>query len=118
MTIEGGMRIPRAAAVPIVMVIYSVSTNTSVGKLFIAGIVPGILLAALLMGITWVVAKRNDYPRMPRANWKEIWSSFWTAIWGFLLIVVVIGGTYGDVFTPTQAAAASAVYAFVVAVFV
>src|SRR5262249_9704977 len=60
----------------IVMVIYSVSTNTSVGKLFIAGIVPGILLAAVLMGITWVVARKNDYPRMQRASLKEIWTSF------------------------------------------
>ncbi len=102
----------------IVMVIYSVSTNTSVGKLFIAGVVPGILLAAILMGITWVIAKRHGYPRMPRASLKEIWTSFWDAIWGLLLIVVVIGGIYGGVFTPTEAAAVSAVYAFVVAVFV
>jgi C4-dicarboxylate transporter DctM subunit len=70
------------------------------------------------MGITWVVAKRNDYPRMQRASLKEIWDSFWNAIWGLLLIVVVIGGIYGGVFTPTEAAAVSAVYAFVVAVFV
>src|SRR3974390_1043973 len=56
----------------IVIVIFSVSTNTSVGKMFIAGIVPGILLAAVLMGITWVVAKRNDYPRMPRAGLQEL----------------------------------------------
>jgi C4-dicarboxylate transporter DctM subunit len=102
----------------IVMVIYSVSTNTSVGKLFIAGIVPGILLAAILMGITWVIARRHNYPRMQRASLKEIWSAFWDAIWGLLLIVVVIGGIYGGVFTPTEAAAVSAVYAFVVAVFV
>src|SRR5438105_8824686 len=102
----------------IVMVIYSVSTNTSVGKLFIAGIVPGLLLAAILMGITWVIARRRGYPRMQRASWKEVLSSFWDAIWGLLLIVVVIGGIYGGVFTPTEAAAVSAVYAFVVAVFV
>jgi len=102
----------------IVMVIYSVSTNTSVGKLFIAGIVPGILLAAILMGITWFIARRREYPRMQRASLKEIWAAFWDAIWGLLLIVVVIGGIYGGVFTPTEAAAVSAVYAFVVAVFV
>jgi len=102
----------------IVMVIYSVSTNTSVGKLFIAGIVPGILLAAILMGITWIVARRRNYPRMPRADWKEIVASFWDAIWGLLLIVVVIGGIYGGIFTPTEAAAMSAVYAFFIAVFV
>src|SRR3989442_2268611 len=95
-------------ATSIVMVIYSVSTNTSVGKLFIAGVVPGILLAAILMGITWVIAKRHGYPRMPRASLKEIWTSFWDAIWGLLLIVVVIGGIYGGVFTPTEAAAVGA----------
>src|SRR5258706_7172524 len=100
------------------MVIYSVSTNTSVGKLFIAGIVPGILLAAILMAITWVIARRHNYPRMQRASLKEIWTAFWDAIWGLLLIVVVIGGIYGGVFTPTEAAAVSAVYAFVVAGFV
>src|SRR5258706_6022151 len=96
------------------MVIYSVSTNTSVGKLFIAGIVPGILLAAILMAITWVIARRHNYPRMQRASLKEIWAAFWDAIWGLLLIVVVIGGIYGGVFTPTEAAAVSAGYALVV----
>lgn len=102
----------------IVMVIYSVSTNTSVGKLFIAGIIPGILLAVLLMGITWIIAKRNNYPRMQRAGFKEILVSFREAIWGLLLIFIVIGGIYGGLFTPTEAAAMSAVYAFIVAVFV
>ncbi len=102
----------------IVMVIYAVSTNTSVGKLFIAGIIPGILLAALLMGITWIIAKRNNYPRMQRAGFKEILVSFREAIWGLLLIFIVIGGIYGGLFTPTEAAAMSAVYAFIVAVFV
>lgn len=102
----------------IVMVIYSVSTNTSVGKLFIAGIIPGILLAALLMGVTWIIAKRNNYPRMQRAGFKEVLVSFREAIWGLLLIFIVIGGIYGGLFTPTEAAAMSAVYAFFVAVFV
>src|SRR5256886_8198726 len=78
----------------IVMVIYSVSTNTSVGKLFIAGIVPGILLAALLMAVTYVIAKKRGYPRMARASWREVWLSFREAIWGLLLIFVVIGGIY------------------------
>src|SRR5438105_1058357 len=102
----------------IVMVIYSVSTNTSVGKLFIAGIVPGLILAALLMAVTYVIAKKRGYPRMPRASWREVWLSFREAIWGLLLIFVVIGGIYLGVFTPTEAAAVSAVYAFIIAVFV
>ena len=102
----------------IVMVIYSVSTNTSVGKMFIAGIVPGLLLAALLMGITWVIARRNNYPRMKRASLHEIWVAFREAVWGLLLIIIVVGGIYAGLFTPTEAAAVAAVYAFVVVVYV
>src|SRR5512139_4198250 len=102
----------------IVMVIYAVSTNSSIGRLFIAGIIPGLLLAALLMFVTWVVAKKRGYPRMPRASAKEVWSSFRDSVWGLFLIVVVIGGIYAGIFTPTEAAAMSAVYAFFVSVFV
>ena len=102
----------------IVMVIYAVSTNSSIGRLFIAGIIPGLLLASLLMFVTWFVAKRRDYPRMPRASFGTMLRTFRESIWGLLLIVVVIGGIYSGIFTATEAAAMSAVYAFVVAVFV
>jgi C4-dicarboxylate transporter DctM subunit len=102
----------------IVMVIYAVSTNSSIGRLFIAGIVPGILLAVLLMVVTWVVAKMRNYPRMKRASLKEVWASFRESVWGLFLIVVVIGGIYAGIFTPTEAAAMSAAYAFFVSVFV
>jgi C4-dicarboxylate transporter DctM subunit len=102
----------------IVMVIYAVSTNSSIGRLFIAGIIPGLLLAALLMFVTWVVAKMRNYPRMPRASLKEVWASFRESVWGLFLIVVVIGGIYAGIFTPTEAAAMSAAYAFFVSVFV
>ncbi len=102
----------------IVMVMYSVSTNTSVGKLFVAGVVPGILLAALLGLTTWVLARKHGYPRLPRATLAERWQAFRKSLWGLLLIVVVIGGIYSGTFTPTEAAAMSAVYAFVIALFV
>jgi len=102
----------------IVMVMYSVSTNTSVGKLFMAGVVPGLMLAFLLGLTTWVLAKKKSYPRMPRASWAERWRAFRDSIWRLLLIVVVMGGIYTGIFTPTEAAAMSAVYAFVIAVFV
>jgi C4-dicarboxylate transporter DctM subunit len=102
----------------IVMVMYAVATNTSVGALFIAGIVPGIVLATMLGTTTWWRARKNDYPRQPRASWAERWRTFRASIWGLLLIIVVIGGIYTGIFTPTEAAAMSAVYAFFVAVFV
>ncbi|MDO9109435.1 MAG: TRAP transporter large permease subunit [Desulfatirhabdiaceae bacterium] len=102
----------------IVMVIYAVATNSSIGKLFIAGIIPGILLSLLLMTVTWIVAKRRNYPCLPKANLTTLLRAFRESIWGLLLIVVVIGGIYTGIFTPTEAAAMSAVYAFIVAVFV
>lgn len=102
----------------IVMVMYSVSTNTSVGQLFMAGVVPGLLLAFLLGLTTWFLAKKHNYPRMPKASWAERWAAFRKSAWGLLLIVIVMGGIYTGMFTPTEAAAVSAVYAFIVAVFV
>ena len=102
----------------IVMVMYAVATNTSVGALFIAGIVPGLVLATLLGLTTWWRARKNDYPRQPKASWAERLRTFRESIWGLLLVVIVIGGIYTGIFTPTEAAAMSAVYAFFVAVFV
>jgi C4-dicarboxylate transporter DctM subunit len=102
----------------IVMVMYSVSTNTSVGALFMAGVIPGIVMATMLGLTTWYRAKKFNYPRQPKASWAERWDTFRKAIWGLLLIIVVMGGIYTGIFTPTEAAAMSAVYAFFVAVFV
>jgi C4-dicarboxylate transporter DctM subunit len=109
-----GILIPPSIA----MVMYSVSTNTSVGTLFIAGIVPGLALATALGLTTWWIARKNNYPRLPKASLGDRWSAFRESVWGLLLVVVVIGGIYSGVFTPTEAAAMSAVYAFVIAVFV
>lgn len=102
----------------IVMVMYAVATNTSISALFMAGVVPGIALALLLGVVTWYRAWKNDYPRLPKMGWSVRLKAFREAIWGLLLIVVVMGGIYTGIFTPTEAAAMSAVYAFVVAVFV
>jgi C4-dicarboxylate transporter DctM subunit len=102
----------------IVMVMYAVATSTSVGALFIAGIVPGLVLATMLGLTTWWRARKNNYPRQPKATWGERWRTFRQSIWGLLLVIVVIGGIYTGIFTPTEAAAMSAVYAFFVAVFV
>jgi C4-dicarboxylate transporter, DctM subunit len=102
----------------IVMVMYAVSTNTSVGQLFIAGVIPGIVLATMLGGTTWYRARKYNYPRQPRASWAERFQAFRASFWGLLLIVVVMGGIYTGLFTPTEAAAMAAVYSFFIAVFV
>jgi len=109
-----GILIPPSIA----MVMFSVSTNVSVGSMFIAGIVPGIALAVALGFTTWNIARKNNYPRMPKASWGERLVAFKDSIWGLMLIVVVMGGIYSGIFTPTEAAAMAAVYAFIVAVFV
>ena len=109
-----GILIPPSIA----MVMYSVSTGVSVGQLFMAGVVPGICLAIFLGLTTWYRARKFNYPRLPKATWAERWTAFRQSAWGLLLIVVVMGGIYSGAFTPTEAAAMAAVYAFMVAVFV
>ncbi|CAN5289980.1 TRAP transporter large permease subunit [soil metagenome] len=93
-------------------------SSASVGQLFLAGIVPGLCLSFLLGVTTWYRAKKNDYPRLPRASWAERYRAFRESMWGILLIVVVIGGIYSGMFTPTEAAAMAAVYSFFISVFV
>jgi len=116
----------------IVMVLYAVATggsvaldpaghrvtSASVAQLFMAGVIPGIILALLLGGTTFYRAWKGNYPRMAKATWLESWIAFRQSVWGLLLIVLVLGGIYAGLFTPTEAAAVSAVYAFFVAVVV
>jgi C4-dicarboxylate transporter DctM subunit len=96
----------------------AVVDSASVGQLFIAGLVPGLVLAFLLGAMTWYRAWRNDYPRMERATWRECLRAFRDSFWGLFLIVLVLGGIYSGLFTPTEAAAMAAVYAFFISVFV
>ncbi len=102
----------------IVMVVYGAATETSVGALFMAGVIPGISLGLLLMIAIYIVARIKKYPRQERASMTEVLTAARDSIWGLALIFIILGGIYGGVFTPTEAAAVSAVYAFLVAVFV
>ena len=102
----------------IVMVVYAAATDTSVGKLFMAGVVPGIVLGLMLMVAIYVRARVLNLPRQPRATLREVLLAGRDSLWGLLLLVIILGGIYGGVFTPTEAAGVSAVYAFFVAVFV
>ncbi|HEY3460448.1 MAG TPA: TRAP transporter large permease subunit [Casimicrobiaceae bacterium] len=102
----------------IVMVVYAAATSTSVGKLFIAGIIPGIVLGLMLMAAIYVRARILDLPREPRATLREALAAGRESLWGLLLLAIILGGIYGGVFTPTEAAAVAAIYAFAIAVFV
>jgi C4-dicarboxylate transporter DctM subunit len=102
----------------IVMVMYSVSTNTSVGKLFMAGVVPGPDAGDAAGPDHLVSGEEARLSAHAAASWGERFIAFRKSAWGLLLIVIVMGGIYTGVFTPTEAAAMSAVYAFVIAVFV
>jgi C4-dicarboxylate transporter DctM subunit len=99
-------------------VIYAISTNTSIGALFVAGLLPGTMLALMLAGVTWYIAKKNNYPRMVKATWMERLKFFQTSVWGLMLVVIIVGGIYSGIFTATEAAAMAAVYSFFVSIFV
>ena len=102
----------------IVMVVYCAVTEQSVGRIFLAGIVPGLLLAIIMMTAIYIYARKTGLPASQKANFKEIVVSAKDAIPGFLLLVIIMGGIYGGVFTPTEAAAVAAIYAVLVSIFV
>ena len=113
---SGSMGILIPPSIP--MIVYADAVEESVGKMFIAGILPGILMGAFLMLATYIAAVRADMPREPWQGWGHLARCFGRAFWGLLLIVIVVGGIYGGVFTPTEAAAVAAVYSAVIALFV
>ncbi|APU31225.1 C4-dicarboxylate ABC transporter permease [Ectopseudomonas alcaliphila JAB1] len=102
----------------IVMVVYAAATEQSVGKLFMAGVIPGLMLGLVLMIAIYIVARIKKLPALPRASLREWLRSAREAFWGLLLMVIILGGIYTGMFTPTEAAAVAAVYAGFVALFV
>lgn len=102
----------------VVMVVYAAATETSVGTLFMAGVVPGLLLGVLLMIAIYVIAVKKNLPAMPRATVRQWLSAAHKAVWGLLLMVIILGGIYSGLFTPTEAAAVAAVYSAFVALFI
>lgn len=102
----------------IVMVVYGAVTETSIGQLFMAGVVPGLVMTAALIATVMVIARVQNLPSKPSAGIKVMLRTGREAVWGMLLIVIILGGIYLGIFTPTEAAAVSAVYAFLIAVFV
>ena len=101
----------------IVMVVYASATDVSVGRMFLAGVIPGLLAGTMLMVTIYVIAKMRGLPKGDWLGWTEVFASAREAVWGLFLIVIILGGIYGGIFTPTEAAAVASVYAFIIAVF-
>jgi len=102
----------------IVMVVYAAAVEVSVGRMFLAGVIPGLLAGFMLMVAIYVMAKVKNLPKGEWQGWGEVFRSGRDAAWGLFLIVIILGGIYGGVFTPTEAAAVAAVYSFLIANFI
>ena len=102
----------------VVMIVYGVTSDTSIARLFMAGVVPGLMLGGMMILQTYVGAKKLGFKATTPEPWSERVKKFGKAFWALLIVVVVIGGIYGGIFTPTEAAAASAIYALIISLFV
>ncbi|HFC03336.1 MAG TPA: TRAP transporter large permease subunit, partial [Nitratifractor salsuginis] len=102
----------------IVMIVYGVTAEQSIGKLFMAGIVPGILIGSMMMAVTYIGARRLGFKRTDPQPWSVRLRKMREAAWALMTILIVIGGIYGGIFTPTEAAAVAAVWAFFVSMFI
>lgn len=99
-------------------IIYAAATETSVGRLFAAGIVPSVVLGCILIGSLYYLGGRNRLPRLPRATFAEVRKALRGSVWSLMMIVLILGGIYGGIFTPTEAAAVSVIYALVASVLI
>lgn len=99
-------------------VVYGAIAGVSIGKIFIAGIVPGLLMGTALIIVSLFLIKKMNIAKQEKATFKEVMIAFKDAIWGLLMPVIILGGIYGGIFTPTEAAAVAAVYGIVVGVFI
>lgn len=102
----------------IVMVVYAAAVDVSVGRMFLAGVFPGLIAGLFLMVAIYIAARVLGLPSQDKASFGEWLASARDAGWGLFLIVIILGGIYGGIFTPTEAAAVSAIYAFIIANFV
>lgn len=102
----------------VVFIVYGVSADQSIGKLFMAGVIPGLMIGGMMMLATYILAKRSGFKAEKMASLSEIFKAFKDSFWALLIIFVVIGGIYGGIFTPTEAGAVSVMYAFFISFFV
>lgn len=100
------------------MIIFGVTAGVSITKLFMAGIIPGLLIAVVLTISWWSITRKGNFKVQPKKSFKEIMQAFLAASWALFLPVLIIGGLRGGIFTPTEAAVVSAVYSLIVGLFI
>lgn len=115
-SVSGELGIIIPPSVP--MILYGVTTNTSIGDLFMAGITPGIVIGVSLIILVYVIAKKRGYAKEKKATFAETWKAFKDAILALLMPIIILGGIYGGIFTATEAAVVSVLYAFIIGGFV
>lgn len=116
MATAGGIGVIIPPSIP--FVVYGAIAGVSIGKIFIAGIIPGLLMGGALIIAALIVVKKMDIQPQPKASSKEKMKAFKEAFWGLMMPVIILGGIYGGFFTPTEAAAVSAVYGILVGMFI
>ncbi len=102
----------------ITFVVYGSIADASIGDLFKAGVIPGLIMGAALIATALILGRKVDLVKLPKASWHDRWVAFKKAFWGLLMPVIILGGIYGGFFTPTEAAAVSVVYGLVIGIFV
>lgn len=114
--VAGGLGIIVPPSIP--LVVYGVATNTSIGDLFLAGLGPALVVGALLIVTNLIISHKQGYHGQGAFSWRELGKALWDAKWALFLPVIILGGIYGGVFTPTEAAVVAIFYSLFVGLFI
>lgn len=114
--VAGGLGIIVPPSIP--LVVYGVATNTSIGNLFLAGLGPALVVGGLLIIVNYIISKRNGYLGQGKFSIKVLVRALWDAKWALFMPVIILGGIYGGVFTPTEAAVVACIYSILVGLFI
>lgn len=113
----GGLGILIPPSIP--LIIFAIIANVSISDMFLAGIGPGIIAVMFLIGAIFIISKRQGYKGTGgKIDWKEVLKTFWGAKWALLTPVIILGGVYGGIFTPTESAVIAVLYAFIIGLFI
>lgn len=114
--VAGGIGVIIPPSIP--FVVYAVAASASVGDMFLAGIIPGILIGLALMAVGYVIARKHGWKGQPKEERVPVFKAFWDGLPALISPVIILGGIYGGIFTPTEAAVVAVVYSAVVGIFV